>query len=179
MPKPPVNRRWCRHPNAIANYIEDMQDIMSMVQNSFTTSTEEQKKTLEMLCRVRSDLVAIYIYNEEGSLTDFYTGGRSMKQNSLKDLSYISREYYNPRTLYLSEPHVESMLQDYYPWVVSVLQEITVNSGEKVRVVIDIRFPKFPTMWIMWESDNTAIVLLWMPTGKSSIILNSSCYIPG
>ena len=128
--------------NAIANYIEDMQDIMSMVQNSFTTSTEEQKKTLEMLCRVRSDLVAIYIYNEEGSLTDSYTGGRSMKQNSLKDLSYISREYYNPRTLYLSEPHVESMLQDYYPWVVSVLQEITVNSGEKVRVVIDIRFSK-------------------------------------
>ena len=109
--------------NAIANYIEDMQDIMSMVQNSFTTSTEEQKKTLEMLCRVRSDLVAIYIYNEEGSLTDSYTGGRSMKQNCLKDLSYISREYYNPRTLYLSEPHVESMLQDYYPWVVSVLQE--------------------------------------------------------
>ena len=128
--------------NAIANYIEDMQDIMSMVQNSFTTSTAEQQKTLEMLCRVRSDLVAIYIYNEDGNLTDSYTGGRTMKQNYLKDLSYISREYYNPRTLYLSEPHVESMLQDYYPWVVSVLQEITVANGEKVRVVIDIRFSK-------------------------------------
>ena len=28
--------------NAIANYLEDMQDIMSLVQNSFTSSTEEQ-----------------------------------------------------------------------------------------------------------------------------------------
>lgn len=126
--------------NAIANYIEDMQDIMSMVQNSFTVSPEEQQKTLEMLCRVRSDLVAIYVYNADGKLEDSYTGGRAMKQNYLKDLSYISREFYNPQTLYLSEPHVESMLQDYYPWVVSVLQEITIADGEKARVVIDIRF---------------------------------------
>ena len=39
-------------------------------------------------------------------------------------------------------PHVESLLQDYYPWVVSVLQEIPGADGQKLRVVIDIRFSK-------------------------------------
>ena len=37
---------------------------------------------------------------------------------------------------------MESLLQDYYPWVVSVLQEIPGADGQKLRVVIDIRFSK-------------------------------------
>ena len=53
-----------------------------------------------------------------------HTGTHTLKEHYLKDLSYIELDSYSPGVLYLSEPHVESLLQDYYPWVVSVLQEI-------------------------------------------------------
>ena len=65
-----------------------------------------------------------------------------MKDHYLKDLSYIALDSYSQGILYLSEPHVESLLQDYYPWVVSVLQELTGADGQRMRVVIDIRFSK-------------------------------------
>lgn len=128
--------------NAISNYIGDMQEIMSLIEQNLTENGRETEQTLEMLCSVRSDLAAIYIYNDRGELVDSHTGTHELKEHYLKDLSYISLDSYRPGMLYLSEPHVESLLQDYYPWVVSVLQEITGADGQKVRVVIDIRFSK-------------------------------------
>lgn len=128
--------------NAISNYIGDMQEIMSLIEQKLTENGRETEQTMEMLCSVRSDLVAIYIYNDRGELLDSHTGTHELKEHYLKDLSYISLDSYRSGVLYLSEPHVESLLQDYYPWVVSVLQEITGADGQKVRVVIDIRFSK-------------------------------------
>lgn len=128
--------------NAISNYIGDMQEIMSLIEQKLTENGRETEQTMEMLCSVRSDLVAIYIYNDRGELLDSHTGTHELKETYLKDLSYISLDSYRSGVLYLSEPHVESLLQDYYPWVVSVLQEITGADGRKVRVVIDIRFSK-------------------------------------
>lgn len=128
--------------NAISNYIGDMQEIMSLIEQKLTENGRETEQTMEMLCSVRSDLVAIYIYNDRGELLDSHTGTHELKGHYLKDLSYISLDSYRSGVLYLSEPHVESLLQDYYPWVVSVLQEITGADGRKVRVVIDIRFSK-------------------------------------
>ena len=128
--------------NAISNYIGDMQEIMSLIEQNLTKSGGKSDQTLETLCNVRSDLVAVYIYDEQGRLTDSYTGTHTLKEHYLKDLSYIALDSYNPDVLYLSEPHVESLLQDYYPWVVSVLQELTGADGQRMRVVIDIRFSK-------------------------------------
>lgn len=86
--------------------------------------------------------MAVYIYDAKGQLADSYTGTHTMKDHYLKDLSYIALDSYSQGILYLSEPHVESLLQDYYPWVVSVLQELTGADGQRMRVVIDIRFSK-------------------------------------
>lgn len=128
--------------NAISNYIGDMQEIMSLIEKNLTKSGEKSDQTLETLCNVRSDLVAVYIYDAKGQLADSYTGTHTMKEHYLKDLSYIALDSYSQGILYLSEPHVESLLQDYYPWVVSVLQELTGADGQRMRVVIDIRFSK-------------------------------------
>ena len=128
--------------NAISNYIGDMQEIMSLIEQNLTKSGGKSDQTLETLCNVRSDLVAVYIYDARGQLADSYTGTHTMKEHYLKDLSYIALDSYSPGILYLSEPHVESLLQDYYPWVVSVLQELTGADGQRMRVVIDIRFSK-------------------------------------
>ena len=128
--------------NAVSNYIGDMQEIMSLIEQSVTKSGQDTALTLESLSNVRSDLVAIYIYDDQGKMINSHTGNHTLKEHYLKDLSYISLSSYSPGVLYLSEPHVESLLQDYYPWVVSVLQEITGVNGKKIRVVIDIRFSK-------------------------------------
>ncbi len=57
--------------NAISNYIGDMQEIMSLIEKDLTKSGGSTGQTLETLCSVRSDLVAVYIYDEQGEAGGF------------------------------------------------------------------------------------------------------------
>lgn len=56
--------------NTISNYIGDMQEIMSLIEKDLTKSGGSTGQTLETLCSVRSDLVAVYIYDEQGILPE-------------------------------------------------------------------------------------------------------------
>ncbi|WP_318708908.1 cache domain-containing sensor histidine kinase [Candidatus Acetatifactor stercoripullorum] len=128
--------------NTVGNYIEDMKEIMTLIEESYRMEKEEREDTLKTLTNVRSDLVAIYVYDENAELLSAYTGKYDFKENYLKNLSYVEAPEYEQGAIYISKPHVESMLVNEYPWVVSVLQEIEGENGKKNRVVIDIRFSK-------------------------------------
>ncbi len=128
--------------NTVGNYIDDMKEIMTFIEESYKMEKNEREDTLETLTSVRSDLVAIYIYDEYGRLLDAYTGKYSLKENYMVNLSYVEAPAYEEDAIYISKPHVESMLVNEYPWVVSVLREIEGENGSKHRVVIDIRFSK-------------------------------------
>ncbi len=128
--------------NTVGNYIDDMKEIMNLIEESYQQDRKEQEEILTALTEVRSDLVAIYIYDADGSLCNAYTGNSVLKENYLKDLSYVEEEIYEEGMIYISQPHVETLLQDEYPWVVSVLQEMRDKDGRRNRVVIDIRFSK-------------------------------------
>ncbi len=128
--------------NTVGNYIDDMKEIMNLIEESYRQERKEQEDILTALTEVRSDLVAIYIYDEDGSLCNAYTGSSVLKENYLQNLSYVEEEAYEEGMIYISQPHVETLLQDEYPWVVSVLQEMGDKDGRRNRVVIDIRFSK-------------------------------------
>ena len=128
--------------NAVGNYIDDMKEIMTIIEQSYELGKEEREDALRALNKVRSDLVAIYIYDESGNLINAYTGESVLKENYMTNMSYIERPFYEEGVIYISKPHVESLLVNTYPWVVSVLQEIDIGDGRKNRVVIDILFSK-------------------------------------
>lgn len=128
--------------NAVGNYIDDMKEIMELIEESYRKDPAEREGILETLMKARSDLVAIFIYDENKNLIHSYTGSYQRKENYLCNLSYVERDSYEPDEIYISKPHVETMLTDYYPWVVSMQQEIEGENGQKNRVVIDIRFSK-------------------------------------
>lgn len=130
--------------NTVGDYIDDMKDIMDLIEKSYQGSESEREDILTALTEVRSDLVAIYIYDEEARLLHAYTGNSTLKQNYMTNLSYVEKPVYEKGVIYISAPHVETLLDNEYPWVVSVLQEIEDEEGRKNRVVIDIRFSKIP-----------------------------------
>lgn len=128
--------------NTVGNYADDMKGIMDIIKESYYQSEEERDDILKTLMKVRSDLVAIYIYDENETMLSSYTGKYSLKEEYLENLSYVVRQDYRPGDIYISEPHVESLLENYYPWVVSILEEIKVADGTTNRVVFDISFSK-------------------------------------
>ena len=90
-----------------ANLIEEIlpeRRTNILIEKDLTKSGGSTGQTLETLCSVRSDLVAVYIYDEQGKLVDSHTGTHTLKEHYLKDLSYIELDSYSPGVLYLSEP---------------------------------------------------------------------------
>ena len=126
--------------NTVRNYTADMEEIMDLVEESYGREKEERDNALETLLRIRKDVIAVTSYDEEGNMVDWWTGNYRLKGRILKNLSFIQRESGREDRLLISEPHAETLLENYYPWVVSIRKDLETGDGKKHAVVLDVRF---------------------------------------
>lgn len=127
--------------NTVSNYTEDMAEVMKLIEQSYDKDRENRENSINTLMEIRPDVVAISCYDEKGQMTDCWTGKYQKKETIFKNLSYEPGTF-SEGELIISEPHVETLLLNYYPWVVSMMQELTTEDGSRNKVVIDIRFSK-------------------------------------
>ena len=128
--------------NTVYNYTKDMEEIMGLIEDSYRSEEEERNHALDTLLRIRKDVIAVTSYNENGEMIDSWTGGYRLKENILKNLSYIQRETGPEDGLSISEPHAETLLENYYPWVVSIRKDLEDGRGKRHAVVMDVRFSR-------------------------------------
>lgn len=128
--------------NTVYNYTEDMEEIMALIEDSYSRNKIERDHSLDTLLRIRKDVVAVTGYDENGKMVDSWTGSYQLKEKILKNLSYTPQEDAAEDGLQISEPHAETLLENYYPWVVSIRKDLENENGERHTVVIDIRFSK-------------------------------------
>ncbi len=126
--------------NTVRNYTADMEEIMDLIEESYGREKEERDNALETLLRIRKDVIAVTSYDEEGNMVDWWTGNYRLKGKILKNLSFIQRESGREDRLLISEPHAETLLENYYPWVVSIRKDLETGDGKKHAVVLDVRF---------------------------------------
>lgn len=128
--------------NTVKNYTENMEEIMGLIESSYRQEKQERENSLATLLRIRSDVVAVTSYDKEGAMIDFWTGSYRIKDKVLKNLSNTKTQIVKeaPDKLSISKPHVETLLENYYPWVVSIRKELKTEEGKTHTVVMDIRF---------------------------------------
>lgn len=128
--------------NTVRNYTRDMEEVMGLIENSYRLGKTERESSIAMLLKIRPDVVTVTSYDETGKMIDYWTGNYRLKDKVLKNLSYPdnSRTMSASAGIILSEPHVETLLYNYYPWVVSIRRELETDNGKKHIVVMDIRF---------------------------------------
>ena len=128
--------------NTVEDYVEDMKQVMNSISASYKKTLEERKSTIDTIMKLRSYVVAVYCYDERGMLLEDWTGSVPMKMRPMRNLSIEEKDWNSDETIHISKPHVESMLENYYPWVVSMMQYVDNHDGQKRLVVMDIRFSK-------------------------------------
>lgn len=127
--------------NTVKNYTENMEEIMGLIESSYRQEKQERENSLATLLKIRSDVVAVTSYDKEGAMIDFWTGSYRLKEKILKNLSNTKTQTEEqPDRLSISKPHVETLLENYYPWVVSIRKELKTEEGKTHTVVMDIRF---------------------------------------
>lgn len=127
----------------VEEYVDDISLIMTRIQESMAQSRESLDEYMEKLTEIRNDVVALTAYDENGNMTDYWCNGPKLKEYYAKNLSYVENIYASRDTrtgFSISSPHVVSIFEGYYPWVVTVSQRIPDAQGNMVQVALDIRF---------------------------------------
>lgn len=127
--------------NIIGNFTSDRDNALGRVESLFVRESPTRDADLNALIVMRSDVVAVTSYlPDSGRMDEAWTGGWQRKEEPLANLSYSVEEQPKKGEILVSKPHVESLLVNFYPWVVSVSKRMKTPEGEERVVVMDIRF---------------------------------------
>lgn len=126
--------------NTVSDYTKNMKELMELLQGYYRGEPEERDTAIDTLITTRNDVVAVTCYDEEGTLVESWAGNRQLKKDVFQNLSFDPEQKYEKGKISISKPHVETLLADYYPWVVSMKQPIETKDGQKSIVVMDFRF---------------------------------------
>ena len=125
--------------STVGNYLRDMNQAMDLVVRSMSEPEDSRNELLSAFLQFRPDVVAVTSYSEEGELLECWSLGREPREEIFQNLSFdldTARASDGP---YMSTPHVETIFESYYPWVVTMTAPLE-QGGEAAWVSLDLCF---------------------------------------
>ncbi|MBO4638052.1 MAG: sensor histidine kinase [Clostridiales bacterium] len=121
----------------IYNYIDDMKGVMDSLYEASLRDPDSVEEFIEDIIAIRSDVVMIATYDIHGN----NTGVRS--NYKVKDLITRNLSYTTVPTesgISISIPHVVSVLENYYPWVVTINKGVNGSFSNASMIAMDVEF---------------------------------------
>ena len=125
--------------NTVGSYLRDMGQAMELVEQSVYESGESRDWLLAAFLKYRPDVVAVTSYSAGGELLDCWSPGREPRENIFQNLSFDLSAARESEGAYMTAPHVETIFEGYYPWVVTMTAPLE-GGGEAAWVSLDISF---------------------------------------
>lgn len=125
--------------NTVGNYLLDMDQAMQLVEQSMSESTDSRDELLSAFLKFRPDVVAVTSYSSDGTLLDCWSLNHEPKENIFQNLSFNIDKARSSGGPYMTAPHVETIFEGYYPWVVTMTAPLT-GSSEAAWVSLDLSF---------------------------------------
>lgn len=125
--------------NTVGSYLRDMGQAMELVEQSVSESGESRDWLLAAFLKYRPDVVAVTSYSAGGELLDCWSPGREPRENIFQNLSFDLSAARESEGAYMTAPHVETIFEGYYPWVVTMTAPLE-GGGEAAWVSLDISF---------------------------------------
>ena len=126
--------------NTVSNYLRDMEQAMGLVEQSMSSDPGSRDELLTTLLNFRPDVVAVTSYSYGGELLDCWSLGREPKEDILRNLSFdLERARASDRP-YMTAPHVVTIFESWYPWVVTMTEPLSDQGGAAAWVSLDLSF---------------------------------------
>lgn len=125
--------------NTVGNYLLDMDQAMQLVEQSMSETADSRDELLSAFLKFRPDVVAVTSYSADGTLLDCWSIGREPKENIFRNLSFDPDTARAFKGSYMTAPHVETIFESYYPWVVTVTAPLA-DCSETAWVSLDLSF---------------------------------------
>ena len=125
--------------STVGNYLRDMNQAMDLVVRSMSEPEDSRNELLSAFLQFRPDVVAVTSYSEEGELLECWSLGREPREEIFQNLSFDLDTALASDGPYMSTPHVETIFESYYPWVVTMTAPLE-QGGEAAWVSLDLSF---------------------------------------
>lgn len=126
--------------NTVGNYLRDMEQAMGQVQQSMAESPDSRDELLTTFLKFRPDVVAVTGYSREGALLDCWALDREPRERILHNLSFDLDKARASALPYMTAPHVVTIFEGYYPWVVTMTAPLPEEGGGAAWVSLDLSF---------------------------------------
>lgn len=125
--------------NTVGDYLADMNQAMALVEQSMLENEASRDELLSAFLQFRPDVVAVTSYTAQGALLDCWSPGRQPKEHLFQNLSFNLDKALHSSGPYMTAPHVETIFESYYPWVVTMTAPLS-QQGEAAWVSLDLSF---------------------------------------
>lgn len=127
----------------VSNYLEGMKDKLEKINAQMTKSKsiEEFTNNIEIAAELQNDIYAIIVYDEDGNVLNSVSESGTMRDEIHHDLSFDKDIFENSKDYILTPPHVHTLFDGDYPWVVTIAQkEYQSLYNKNIYIAIDFKF---------------------------------------
>ena len=128
--------------NTVANYVSDMDGVMALVKSTLQTApqdSQEREEFFDNLLKIRADVAAVTTYDAAGNLLSCWALDHQPREEIYENLSFDAASLPLSAEGYISQPHVESIFEGWYPWVVTMPAALDAG-GPEAWVALDLKF---------------------------------------
>jgi len=125
--------------NTVGNYLRDMEQAMRLVKQSMLESPDSRNELLSTFLKFRPDVVSVTSYSPSGELLDCWSLGRKPRERILQNLSF-DLEKAGSSAAWMTSPHVATIFEGDYPWVVTMTEPLPGQGGAAAWVSLDLSF---------------------------------------
>lgn len=122
----------------INNYTSDMIEIMDKLYTNSIEDPSSQEELFRNLIDIRNDVVMVATYDVHNNNTGIWSNYPT------KEMIYTNLSLFpvpdSGEVINISAPHVVSVLENYYPWVVTITKTADETFSNAAKIAIDVRF---------------------------------------
>lgn len=128
----------------VSNYIFSIKSKLDnlCVETDKCTDAASLQKVISTASRLEDDIYCVSVYDMQGNVLSNGNDTDENIKDGLTDLSFDKSVYSNLKDGYaISQPHVNTLYQNKYPWVVTIAKKEYLNLfSQQVFVAIDFKF---------------------------------------
>ena len=123
--------------STMEEYLDDMNGSVALLTEYLDLPVRQREARFETFLEIKPDVVAITTYDENGQMKNCYSLGQRLREHILQNLSLDASRLDEYADGYVSAPHVMSIFEESYPWVVTLIEPVATGEGER-WVAVDI-----------------------------------------
>ena len=124
--------------NTVESYIDDINEIMAILEDVLMEQNDREQ-FFETFFSIKSDVVAVTTYDAAGKMVACYSEDRELLEAGDVNLSFSPELMHEYESEYISLPHVVTIFEEFYPWVVTMVVPMETAQSER-WVALDFRF---------------------------------------